>query len=343
MADRDMVALFKAELELCKVKPSETVGVLSEDRIRLDYAEAVLAAVEELGASGIHVNVKKRPGSFFGPGNSLQGNRAGIEALKRTDLVIDLMGLLWSKEQVEITDAGARMLLVIEPIEVLRRMFPTEDARRRAEAGERLLSKAKVLHITSPGGTDVTYRLGKYRVATQYGFTDEKGRWDAWPGNFLYTAAYDDGVDGTVVIDTGDMLLPFMRYVGAPITLTIKAGMVTDVKGDGIDAQLMRTYMKSWNDPRAFAVSHIGWGLDVNASWEFMGTSPIAAQSGGQDGRAFCGNVLFSTGPNIELGGTNDTPSHLDIPLKGCTLELDRVPIVKDGAIVHPEMRVEGR
>ncbi|MGE3935487.1 MAG: leucyl aminopeptidase [Rhodospirillaceae bacterium] len=342
-ADRDMVALFKAELALCKVSAGEAVGVVSEDRIRQDYAEAFLAAAEELGAHAAHVNVRKRPGSFFGPGNSLQGNRPAIEALKKTDIVIDLMGLLWSKEQTEITDAGARMLLVVEPIDVLRRMFPRPDARPRVEAGARMLAAAKTLRVTSPAGTDVTYHLGKYRVAEQYGFTDQPGRWDAWPGTFLYTAAFDDGVDGTVVIDVGDMLLPFMRYVSSRIVLKIEAGQVVDISGDGVDAQLMKTFMKSWNDPRAFAVSHIGWGLDDNASWEYLGTSPHAANSGGQDGRAFYGNVLFSTGPNIELGGTNDTPSHLDIPLKGCTLELDGVAIVRDGDVVPAELRAPGR
>jgi hypothetical protein len=40
---------------------------------------------------------------------------------------------------------------------------------------------------------------------------------------------------------------------------------------------------------------------------------------------------------------SNDTPSHLDIPLKGCDLDLDRVPIVRGGDIVHPEMRIAGR
>jgi 2,5-dihydroxypyridine 5,6-dioxygenase len=341
-ADRDMVALFRQELDLCKVKPGERVGILSEDRIRLDFAEGFLAAADEIGADATHINVKKRPGSFFGSGNSLRGHASAIEALKKSDIVIDLMGLLWSKEQTEITDAGARMLLVVERIEVLQRMMPSLEGRRRVEAGARMLANGKELRVTSPSGTDVTYRLGKYRVAAQYGFTDEPGRWDAWPGAFVYSAAYDDGVDGTVVVNVGDMLLPFMRYVTSPITLTIKAGNVIEILGGGLDAQLMREYIRKWHDPRAYAVSHIGWGLDQNASWDFMGTDPLGPVSGGQDGRAFYGNVLFSTGPNIELGGTNDTPSHLDIPLRGCSLFLDGVAIVRDGDIVPQELRAPG-
>jgi 2,5-dihydroxypyridine 5,6-dioxygenase len=339
-ANRDMVALFKKELELCKVLPGEAVGILSEDRIRLEYAEAFLAAADELGAEGLHVNVKMRPGSTFGPGNSLRGNTAATEALKTTDLVIDLMGLLWSSEQTEITQTGTRMLLVVEPFHVLQRMFPSADARRRVEAGAKMLAKAKTLHVTSSAGTDVIYRMGKYHVAEQYGFTDRAGRWDAWPGTFLYSAAYDDGVDGTVVINAGDMLLPFMRYVTAPITLRIKSGYVVEIQGGGLDGALMRDFMKGFNDARAYAVSHIGWGLDANASWSFMGTSPLAAESAGQDGRAFYGNVLFSTGPNSELGGSNDTACHLDIPLRDCSLFLDGVPIVREGDIVPEEMRV---
>ena len=342
-ANTDMVTLFKSELELCGVGPGTSLAVFSEGGVRADYAEGFLAAAEELGANAFQINIKKRPESFFGPGNSLKGNAPAMAALKNADMVIDLVGLLWSEEQTEITDAGPRMLLVIEPIDVLRRMRVDPENRRRVEAGAAVLRKAKEMRITSPGGTDVTYRLGKYGVVEQYGYTDQPGRWDHWPGAFLYTAAEDDGVDGKVVIDTGDMLLPLMRYVTDPIRLTVDRGMVTAIEGDGLDAALMREFMASFDDPRAYAVSHIGWGLDSNARWDYMGTDPAAAHSMGMDGRAFYGNVLFSTGPNTEVGGDNDTLCHLDIPLKGCSLTLDNQMIVDGGRIVPDEMRVDGR
>lgn len=59
----------------------------------------------------------------------------------------------------------------------------------------------------------------------------------------------------------------------------------------------------------------------------------------GMDALSFYGNVLFSTGPNTELGGTNDTPCHLDMPLRGCTLKLDGKVIVENGTLVPPELR----
>ena len=51
------------------------------------------------------------------------------------------------------------------------------------------------------------------------------------------------------------------------------------------------------------------------------------------------GDVLFSTGPYTDLGGDNDTPCHLDMPLRGCTLTLDGETIIRDGDVVLPEMK----
>lgn len=343
-ANPEMVRLFKAELDLCKVTPDETLAVLTEGDDKRDYADAFLEAAAEIGASAFQVNLARKAPA---PGEtrkttSITGNTGAIAALKEADIVVDLLGLLWSAEQKEITDAGARMLMVREPFEVLSRMFPRPDLRRRVEAAQEMLKAAKELRITSPAGTDVTYRLGAYPVLTQYGYTDTPGRWDHFAGGFLYTGAHDDGVDGTVVINTGDILFPFKRYLADPVKMTIERGMVTRIEGKGVEAELLKAFMGRYNDPRAFAVSHIGWGMDETAQWDFLGTGPNAMQCSGCDGRAYYGNVLFSTGPNLELGGANDTPCHMDIPLRGATLTLDGKTIVKDGMLAPKELRAPG-
>ena len=343
--DPELISLFRSEFELCKVAHGETLAVLTHEQSRADYAEASLIAADALGATAFQLNLRTpsaQPGSTTKT-TALTGNRAAIEALKSADIVIDLVGLLWSAEQDEITAAGTRMLMIKEPAQVLKRMFPTEGLRHRVEAAEDRLAKARMLHITSPAGTDVTYRLGSYRTQCQYGYTDTPGRWDHWPGGFVYTAGEEDGVEGTVVLDVGDLIFPFFRYVNDPIRLTIERGVVTGIDGDGLDAALLRDFMRRWNDPRAYAVSHIGWGLDDTAIWDFLGTDRFASQCGGADGRAFYGNVLFSTGPNVELGGTNDTPCHLDMPLRGCDLYLDNEQIIHAGEILADDMIAKNR
>ena len=62
----------------------------------------------------------------------------------------------------------------------------------------------------------------------------------------------------------------------------------------------------------------------------------------GVHGLAFYGNVLFSLGPNTELGGSNDTACHMDMPLRNCNLYLDGAPIVERGQVVPAEMRAPG-
>jgi 2,5-dihydroxypyridine 5,6-dioxygenase len=340
--DANLVGLFKAELELCKVGPGETVSVLSEGEVRADYAQAFLLAAQQLGATAFHVNVPPKVASQGFAGNmgktAIAGNRAAIEALKSSDIVIDLMFLLFSEEQLEITNSGTRMLLVLEPVEVLSRMFPDNDLRKRVEFGADLLRKAEQLRITSPSGTDIIYKLGNYPVITEYGFTDEPGRWDHWPSGFLFTGGDDEGVDGTVVLAPGDIICAFRRYVENPVRLTVERGFVTEIEGTGLEASLLRNYMASFNDKRAYAISHIGWGLNQLADWHHMAVAD-PQQEIGMDALAFYGNVLFSTGPNQELGGTNDTPCHLDIPLRDCSLRLDDMEIVNAGRVVPAEMQ----
>jgi len=54
-ADPAMVALFRDELELCKIGAGNTVAILSEGAIRADYAEAFLLAAAARHGSGTSI------------------------------------------------------------------------------------------------------------------------------------------------------------------------------------------------------------------------------------------------------------------------------------------------
>jgi 2,5-dihydroxypyridine 5,6-dioxygenase len=341
----DLVKLYGSVLDLCKVKQGEVLAVLTESGDRPTDVEAYLNAAEARGARAMQINLRRRPPT---PGvktkqTSLTGNAAALDTLKVADIVIDFVGLLWSAEQKQIQEAGTRILMSRESPEVIRRMFPTEQLRGRVEAGEKMLKAARELRITSAAGTDIRYKLGQYPIITQYGYTDQPGRWDNLPGGFLYTGGCDGDIEGVVVLHTGDLIFPFKRYLSNPIRLQVEKGIVTKIEGDHLDGELLREFMARFNDPRAYAVSHIGWGMDEKAQWEFMATSPMGGLTNGVDGRSFYGNVLFSTGPNAELGGTNDTGCHLDLPMRNCDLYLDNRLIVKQGQLVPAELRAAGR
>ena len=347
-ADRlEMIDLFEAALRLCKLDSSQKLAVLSENDNLQDYAEAFLRAGDNLGAVTTHVHLASAntagADAYLGDlgGNSLKNNSAALATLKEADLVIDLVFLLFSTEQIEIQRAGTRILLVVEPFEILKRLFPTEAIRRRVEAGERRIRAARTLRFTNRAGTDVIYELERLDgppprcILTEYGYTDIPGRWDHWPSGFLASTGTVTGVEGRVVMDAGDLILPQKVIVETPIAFSIKDGYITGIDG-GADARRLAEHMESFDDPRAYAVSHIGWGLNEDAVWDV--TLPGICM----DGRAYYGNVLFSTGPNTEFGGDNDTACHLDLPMKNCSLWLDNDIIVKDGHVIPKDMQARG-
>ncbi|MFC3225945.1 leucyl aminopeptidase [Marinibaculum pumilum] len=333
-----LVKLFTDNYRLCEIGPGQTVAVLSEGGQLRDYAEASLAAVRALGAEAVDVNVPSDTAmdasqriANIGQ-NPLSQHPAAMQACKDADMVIDHMLLLFSREQIEMQKAGSRILMVVEPVEVLQRLFPTKALRARVEAGERLLADASSLRFVNRAGTDVTYRLAGKSILTEYGYTVTPGRWDHWPGGFLATLAADGGVEGRVVMDRGDLLFPQKRALTEPVEFVIRDGWVREING-GREAAELRAFIEGYDDPRAYALSHIGWGLNDACVWD------PDLPGIGMDGRAHYGNVLFSMGPDTEFGGDNDTPCHLDLPMRNCTLWLDDRLIVEDGEVVPAEMK----
>jgi 2,5-dihydroxypyridine 5,6-dioxygenase len=344
-ADPDFIELCRRELELCKLVEGETTVVLSSGDQRAGYADAFLLAAEQLGAPAFHLRLPEPSAAdgalarTRGSGAALARHPAALEALTRADLVIDLMFLLFSREQTRILESGARMLLCLEPVDVLARLFPTADLRERTEAAQSLLAAASTLRIANEQGTDVVYRLGAYPVLTEYGFTDEPGRWDHWPAGFVFTGGADDGVDGSVTLAPGDILFPFRQHVREAVTFRIESGRIVDLRG-GVEADMLRDYMAGFHDPDAYAISHIGWGLNERARWWGALADPAVM---GMESRSYYGSVLFSTGPNGQLGGSNDSACHLDIPMARCSVYLDDAEIIREGEILVEEMRCAQR
>jgi 2,5-dihydroxypyridine 5,6-dioxygenase len=337
-AHTDLTELFRANFELCEIGPGQTVAVLSEGDILPDYRAASLSAVSALGAEAVDVNLpsddaKDASHRIANLGdNPLSRSPEAMQQCLDADMVIDHMLLLFSHEQIAMQKAGTRILLVVEPVEILERLFPSAELRRRVEAAEKRFRAAKTLRFTNDLGSDITYRLGGKPMLTEYGYTTKPGRWDHWPGGFIASLAAEGGVDGRVVMAPKDIVFPLKCYIEEPIEFVIEGGWVTKIDG-GTQAAELKLFMDGYGDPRAYAVSHIGWGLNEKCVWD------PALPGIGMDGRAHYGNVLFSLGPDTEFGGDNDTACHLDLPMANCNLWLDGDLIVEAGEVVPAEMR----
>ncbi|MCI1047023.1 2,5-dihydroxypyridine 5,6-dioxygenase [Caballeronia zhejiangensis] len=340
VSDYQLIESWKQVLTLSKLQPGQTVTVLTSTATHPQTLSCALIATQSMGAIVNRldlppVNAEKafsRDSLAYLGTTPLTGNKAAIAALKESDLVLDLMTLLFSHEQHDILKSGTKILLAVEPPEVLARLVPTEADRTRVLAAAKLITAARRMTVTSPGGTELSCPMGDFPAIAEYGFVDEPGRWDHWPSGFALTFPNDRQTTGVIVIDKGDILLPQKHYVSEPIRLTIEDGYATKIEG-GIDAALLRDYMETFNDPEGYAISHIGWGLQPRARWSTLGLYDREATIG-MDARAFEGNFLFSLGPNNEGGGDRTTTCHIDIPLRNCTVRLDDKVVVQDGRVV---------
>jgi 2,5-dihydroxypyridine 5,6-dioxygenase len=343
VSDVELVNAWKQVLTLSKLAPGDNVTVLTSSNTHPQTLSTALIAAGMMGAVVNRLDLPPVNGdkahsrdalAYIGT-TPLTGNRAAIAALKESDLVLDLMTLLFSPEQHEVLQAGTKILLAVEPPEVLARLVPTEADRERVGRAAERLQGAREMTITSPAGTELRCPLGQYPVIQEYGFVDAPGRWDHWPSGFILTWPNEGETEGRIVIDRGDILLPQKSYASEPITLTVHKGFVTAIEG-GVDAAMLRDYIEAFDDPEAYAISHIGWGLQPRSRWSTLALYD-REQTIGMDARAYEGNFLFSLGPNNEAGGSRVTACHIDIPLRCCTVKLDGRAVVEHGRVMDRE------
>jgi 2,5-dihydroxypyridine 5,6-dioxygenase len=252
------------------------------------------------------------------------------------DMVVDLVRLHHAPGRVDVLKHGGRYLTIAERPDALARMFPTEDLKRRCVAAQGLLDAARTMRVTSEAGTDLTADVTDTHSLVEYGFAEAPGRYDVWPGGFLATFPRPGTTNGRIVLDVGDMIFHFNKYIETPVTITVENSYMTKVVGNGLDAKLIRDYLEVWNDPECYATSHMGWGLNERAQWNALQFYDKDSTSV-QDGRAFAGNFMWSTGPTPHV--KRFVPGHFDIPMRGCTVKLDDLTVVENGTVVHEELR----
>lgn len=334
---------FAAQLRRCGLDGEETVVVLSESSSRGVLVETSRLAAQSLGAQVLDVVVptptNPHPVAIRSTGASvaLQENVATIAALKAADLVIDLTveGILHAPELPAILDAGTRVLMVSnEHPEHFERYRWDPDLPRRVALGVEWMSEAAELTVASAAGTDLRIGLAGAFVAGSSGITSGPGSIAHWPGGLVAAYPAAGQVEGTLVLAPGDLNLTFKRYVETPVTLTIRDDHVVDVGGEGVDALLFDSYLSAFPEPAARATSHVGWGMNTGARWDYFELYDKAALNG-TEARAYAGNFLYSTGANEHA--ERFTAGHFDLPLRVCSLSLDGRPIVVEGELV-PEL-----
>ena len=325
--------------ERCAVKPGDTAAILSETQSRALNVKIAELALARMGARAFHLVVPTPRNRHAVPVRSTGASEAigklgpVVTALQQAGFVVDctIEGLMHAPETPDILKAGSRILNISnEHPEALERMVPDPALEKRVRAAVKMVRGAKRMKVTSKAGSNLDVDMVGASTAGVWGWTDRPGTLAHWPGGIIVSFPKPGTVNGTLVMAPGDINLTFKRYLDTPIELTLKDDYIVDLKGSGPDAAIMERYLAAWGDREAYAVSHVGWGMNPGARYEAL-TMYDKNDTNGTELRAVSGNFLFSTGAN-EFAGRY-TAGHFDLPMMGTTIELDGLAVVKDGVL----------
>jgi len=331
---------FEAVLARCGLQAGDTVAVLSESQSRPILPELARLAA---GRRGAQVFSMVLPSAFSnrlpvarstGASPVLRQMAPVVSALAGSTLVVDctVEGLMHAPELPAILKGGARVLYVSnEHPEALARLVPDDAIEALVKEHVKRLRAARQMRVTSPAGTDLAISLQGAVCGGNWGYTTRPGTMTHWPGGLALAFPAAGSVHGTLVLAAGDVNLTFKRYLEQPVTLRIEDDTIARIEGAGVDADLMRSYIAAWGDREAYAVSHVGYGLNAAARWDSMALYD-KRDFNGTELRAFAGNFLYSTGAN-EVAGRH-TLGHFDLPLRHCTVQLDGTTVVDAGRLL---------
>ena len=325
---------------LCGAHADETITLLTETQSRQINIELARDALTGMKLAHRIITVAgKAPNSgpiirSTGASTALTGEDATIDKLCESDLVIDLTveGLMHAPETAGILKSGARIMTISnEHPEILARLRPDLAMKEIVRSAVAACRAASTMKVTSPAGTELSVSMTDIPTVGVWGWTDRPGTLAHWPGGLVVSFPRQASCNGTIIFAPGDINLTFKRYFESEVRCVIRDDFITEISGDGTDAKLMKRYLEGFNDPLAFATSHVGWGLNPAARYEAL-TMYDKAELNGTELRALAGNFLYSTGAN-EFAG-RFTESHFDLPMMGCTISLDDIVVVRDGVPV---------
>ena len=330
---------FVQQFSACGINRGSVVAILCETQSRPEIVLTSRIALQQMEASVFLIEMPTPPQTervplrSTGASGVVHNLAAVITALSRAEIVIDctVEGMLHAPELPEILAGGTRLLMISnEHPEILERLGTDPSLEARVKKGIARIGNANHMRVTSDVGTDLDVMLAGSPTGGNWGYCKEAGSRSHWPGGLVLAFPRASSVNGTLVFSPGDANLTFKRYFESIVTVKIEQDYITRIEGQGLDAELLRSYLSAWNDRDAYAVSHVGWGMNERARWDSM-IMYDKADFNGTELRAFAGNFLFSTGANEQAG--RFTKGHFDFPMRNCTISLDGEVVVERGVL----------
>jgi 2,5-dihydroxypyridine 5,6-dioxygenase len=296
------------------VKPGENVLIVT-DMTKINIAEAIAAVAMDRNAEPMVMVMKPR-------------DRAGQEppepvaaAMKAADVVFVPVGysITHTHAVINAAAAGTRLIVMTDFTEEMMSRGGLEadfnELKPVCLGVAQKFKEGKQIHLTSPGGTDLTMDIAGRKGNALYCIV-EPGQFSTVPTVEANVSPIEGTANGRIVVDAS---IPYLEIgvIEDPITVTVKDGFITNIEG-GRQAEILKKDLAGQDDPNAYNIAEIGVGL--NPKCRMCG---IMLEDEGVISTCHIG-----IGTSISLGGTVKAPVHYDLLMWAPSVKVDEKVII---------------
>lgn len=242
---------------------------------------------------------------------------------KRFDLFLapTSRSLTHTKARKEASEAGVRgATLPGISADTMARCLSADylEIARRSERLAAILTQGKTARVTTPAGTDITLSIEGREAIADTGLLTQRGAFGNLPAGEAFLAPVEGSSEGIIVVDgsVGDS-----GALSEPITLIVKAGYVTEIRGSKAEG-LERLLEPHGRD--AYNIAELGVGTNEKA--RIVGNI--------LEDEKVLGTVHIAVGNNAFMGGRVNVPSHHDAVLRSPDLFIDGQPVMRAGQLL---------
>ncbi|HMM22118.1 MAG TPA: aminopeptidase [Selenomonadales bacterium] len=194
-----------------------------------------------------------------------------------------------------------------------------QEVKRITEILAAIIDQGNEVHIATPEGTDLRFSIKGRRGYVLAGYATNPGEFSGLPDGEAACAPLEGTAEGVIV---NPYLMEDLDVVHDPIRIEFAKGLVTKVEG-GREAKELERILEEAGLP----------GRNV-AEFAF-GTNPACRITGmSREDKKKLGTAHIAIGDSLSLGGTVESPMHMDIMFLRPTIRIDGKTIVENGELV---------